>query len=177
VRIASSIALLLAVTLAASAPSVAAIRDWTLPNTAGGDYTLSEHTGSGPILLLFWATWCVPCKRELKELHDTYSSFAEQGVEVLLISIDTQKTMSRVRPYVQSKKLPWTSLLDSDHKVFKKYGGKSFVPYTVLLDTSGSPVFTHPKEMKDPGELIRKVESLLPPEESDETDEMGSASE
>ena len=34
--------------------------DFVLKNLKGENYRLSENTGKGPIVINFWATWCVP---------------------------------------------------------------------------------------------------------------------
>lgn len=54
----------------------------------------------------FWATWCAPCIKELpyyEKLNETYS---ENGVEVLLVSLDFPKQYeTKLKPFIKDKKL------------------------------------------------------------------------
>ena len=40
------------------------------------------------VLVIFWATWCPPCRRELPELQALYEKHRNQGLEILALSID-----------------------------------------------------------------------------------------
>jgi thiol-disulfide isomerase/thioredoxin len=52
-----------------------------------GDFvtTLSQMQGK-VVWLNFWATWCVPCKRELPDIQKLYDELRESGLEVLIIN-------------------------------------------------------------------------------------------
>lgn len=133
-------------------------RDWTLSTVDGKRYKLSEET-EGPALLIFWATWCVPCKKELDEYREELTALSEQ-IPVILISEDTQKTQSRVAPYVKSKKIEWPVLLDPDGRILKIYGGTS-LPYTVLIDGDGAPYHKFKGAIKKFSDLQQKVNALV----------------
>lgn len=54
----------------------------------------------------FWATWCVPCVKELPHFESLNEKFKNQGVEVLLISLDFPKQYnSKLIPFVEKHKL------------------------------------------------------------------------
>jgi peroxiredoxin len=155
-----SLALILIAVFIDISPAVA--RDWTLKDTNGNDYTLSKHLDGSPVLMMFWATWCKPCKKELDSFKETIDYYADSlGVEVLLISIDTQKSMSRVKPYVESKGYKWTTLMDPDWEVLKMYGGSNKIPYTVLLDSKGSTAMKQLGEMQSTDALTTEIMNLV----------------
>ncbi len=135
-------------------------RNWTLSKVNGGDFSIADHSGGRPSLLIFWATWCKPCKAEMTSLKDTFDDLNKRGLNVILISEDNQKSKSRVKPFLDSKGYEWTALLDPDGEVLKLYGGTS-IPFSVMLDAGGSPVFEHRGEMKDPTEMLAKANQLI----------------
>jgi peroxiredoxin len=89
-----------------------------------------------------------------------FDSIAAQGVNVILVSEDTQKTQAKVKPYVDSKGFTWHVLLDPDGEVLKRYGGTS-IPYTVLLGKDGTPVQKYRGAIKDVEALTKQINSLL----------------
>ena len=56
--------------------------DFSLPTLDGGDFTLSEQRGK-PVVLNFWATWCIPCQREMPALQRA----AEQYKDAVVLSL------------------------------------------------------------------------------------------
>jgi len=138
----------------------AAGRNWTLTNVNGGDFSISNDNGGRPSLLVFWATWCKPCKAELDAMKGTLDDLNKRGMNVLLVAEDNQKSKSRVKPFLDTKAYGWTALHDPDGEVLKLYGGTS-IPFTVMLDKSGAPVFENRGEMKDPTAMLAKANQLL----------------
>lgn len=50
----------------------------------------------------FWATWCAPCVKELPYFEDLNATYADQNVEVLLVSLDFPKKYdSHVKPFIK----------------------------------------------------------------------------
>ena len=145
-----------------SSEAYAISRDWSLTSMSGGNYRLSENLDGSPALLMFWASWCKPCKKEMNAFKETIDYYADSlGIKVILISIDTQKTKSRVKPYIESKGYQWISLYDPDGEVLKMYGGTNKIPYTVLIDADGKTVWNRIGEMKSIDELTNKIHELI----------------
>ena len=46
------------------------------------------QTSSRPLVINFWATWCAPCLHELPYFQETVRQFADQNVELVLVSMD-----------------------------------------------------------------------------------------
>jgi len=81
----------------------------------------------------FWATWCVPCIRELEAIKENYSAWQEEiDMEVIAISTDDARTMKRVRPLVNGKNWPYQILLD-DNQELKRALSIVNIPYTVVV--------------------------------------------
>jgi len=145
--------------------------DFSLKDINGKRVKLSDFTTNGPVLLDFWATWCVPCKQALPHLAKIYSTYKDQGFTFIAISTDNTRSVGKVRPYARSQKWDFPVLLDTDNEVLKRYRGNS-VPHTVLIDSKGKIVRIwigyHPGEEKD---VEAEIVKLLNPEETEEPSE------
>ena len=135
--------------------------DFVLKDLEGKNYRLSENIGEGPIVISFWATWCVPCIEELKQMKRIYKKYSDMGVQFLAISIDDPKTVGRVNSFVKSHKYPYTVLLDTNNEIITLYQSK-IPPYTVIIDNDGNVIYTHiGYRMGDEKMVDRELEMLF----------------
>lgn len=105
--------------------------------------TASIENSGNPIIISFWATWCSPCKKELNTIHDEFEDWvAETGVKLIAVSVDDERTKSRVAPYVDSKGWEYDILLDPNGE-FKRAMGVNNVPHTFVIDGRGEIVYSH----------------------------------
>ena len=120
------------------------IPDMQLKNTVGEMISTGQLENDGkPMIISFWATWCTPCKKELNAIHDMYIDWQDEtGVRLIAVSVDDQRTASRVVPYVDSKAWEYQILLDPNGD-FKRAMGVNNVPHTFLIDGNGKIVYSH----------------------------------
>ena len=132
--------------VAALTPASAAKR---LPNLAFKDATGQQKTLSDwknrTILLNLWATWCVPCRKEMPALEALQDKLGGPDFEVVTVNIDTRDT-EKPKAWLKDvhvEKLAYYA--DSSAKVFQdlKEIGKAFgMPTTILIDRAGCEVAT-----------------------------------
>jgi len=92
-------------------------------------------------VLSFWATWCAPCLNELDSINDVYQDWKKElNVEVVAISTDDSRTISRVKPLINGKGWDFTVFLDTNNDLKRKLGFQS-VPYLVIVK-NGEIVYT-----------------------------------
>ena len=85
------------------------------------------------IIVSLWATWCVPCLKELDAISEVYDEWqAETNVELYAISVDDSRTVKRVKPLINGKSWDYTVLLDTNND-FKRALGAATVPLTLLV--------------------------------------------
>jgi len=126
--------LLVGAVIALGLPAAAGERatDFTLRDVDGKQVKLSEYKGK-VVLLSFWATWCGPCKVEMKHLDEFQRDLRGDGFEVLSISSDDARTASQAKRYVKQKGFSFTALLDTDATVTGTYNPNKTLPYGVLI--------------------------------------------
>ena len=117
-------------------------QNFVLENLEGDLIELNDEIGEGPILLSFWATWCKPCKEELKEFNKIYGKYSDSGFKLFAISVDSEKSIAKVKPYIKTNGFNFTVLLDYNSEVARMYYAQ-MVPYSVIINKSGEVVYTH----------------------------------
>ncbi len=89
------------------------------------------------VLINFWASWCAPCKEELPALYNLQKQYADQGLQVVLISIDDAVDIPLAQQYLEENKFDLPSYFKGDQpltfvtKFFPKWSGA--IPANVLL--------------------------------------------
>lgn len=120
-----------------------ALPDISLETLDGQTTTLtSEANRSELTIVSLWATWCVPCIKELDAISEIYSDWQDEtGVSLIAVSIDDARTVRRVRPMINGKGWEYNILLDTNNDV-KRALGAATVPLTVLVK-NGQIVYRH----------------------------------
>jgi cytochrome c biogenesis protein CcmG/thiol:disulfide interchange protein DsbE len=102
----------------------------------------SKATDGKITLINFWASYCVPCRKEMPLLDDLNEKYAENNVQVLGVSIDDSRTVSRVQSVIKSMKLEYPILLDTEQKLYKNFNTQA-MPFSILVDADGVILWEH----------------------------------
>ncbi len=116
--------------------------DFTLTDLEGNDVTLNDLLKKGPVLVSFWATWCTPCKEEMKKLQPIYEKYKADGFTYLAVNQDNQKSVSKVKSYINASGYSFPVVFDPDKKVFEAYLGVG-MPYSLLISPQKKIVAKH----------------------------------
>ena len=116
--------------------------DFEKTDLQGNDLTLSELLEKGPVMISFWATWCTPCKEEMKKMQPIYEKYKDQGFTYLAINQDNQKSISKVKSFINANKYTFPVVLDLDKKIFEDYLGVG-LPYSLIIDSKKNVIAKH----------------------------------
>jgi len=136
--------------------------DFRLQTLDGDWLTLSDELDGKVVYVTFWATWCVPCRREMPHLEKLYEELADQGLLIIGVNTDPPGTTSKIKPYIKRYGLTYPTALDPDNNVLDKYNPTRELPYAVLIDREGNVREVFPGYRKGDEVLLReKILALL----------------
>jgi peroxiredoxin len=108
----------------------------TLKDMDGKDVALSSYAGR-PIVINLWATWCGPCRLEMPQLVDLYTTHKDRGLVILGISIDDSP--EKIRPFAEEFKVPYPLLVGRDHPdLLRALGYDGPVPISIFIRRDGT---------------------------------------
>jgi cytochrome c biogenesis protein CcmG/thiol:disulfide interchange protein DsbE len=122
---------LTSVTVGSDAPGFSALTLDAEPRVK----TLSDYRGE-VMLLNIWATWCVPCRKEMPSIDSLYREMGPKGLKVVAISIDQPGFEPQIRDFVAEHKLSFEVLHDSSGVLSAIYR-TSGVPETFIIGRNG----------------------------------------
>jgi thiol-disulfide isomerase/thioredoxin len=105
--------------------------DFTLPDTAYVNHSLSEYRGD-VVLLDFWQSTCGACRAELPRLQVMYEDYGEHGFTPLTINLS--ESMETVKLYARLATHPY---LRDGGSVWNIYKQNNYIPLNYIVDTSG----------------------------------------
>ena len=130
------------------------------PTIGGGSADLKDLRGH-VVVLVFWASWCGHCEKELPTLVQLYRDFGSRGAAILGVNVDTDS--AKAEAAVSKLQLPWPNIhYSSDQEpgtpnpLIEKYQVKG-IPAVYLIDRNGR---VQSIGLRGPG-LKARVEQLL----------------
>ena len=128
------IALILCLTLSFSSFSQNEIPNIDVKTLDGQTVNIKEVANQDNVVIIsLWATWCVPCIKELDAISEVYDDWQEEtGVQLIAVSVDDSRTVKRVKSLVNGKGWDYNVLLDTNNDL-KRALGASTVPLTIVI--------------------------------------------
>lgn len=89
------------------------------------------------LVLSFFATYCAPCRREMPELARLYATYKDDGLGVMLVSIDKgDEQRAQIMTLAQEAGVTFPVLHDRFQVVARRYAAEQ-LPYMLLIDEAG----------------------------------------
>ncbi|WP_149496282.1 TlpA family protein disulfide reductase [Roseiconus lacunae] len=106
----------------------------------GKPFKLSSLRGR-PVVIHYWATWCGPCKQDMKLLSRLQARYRQAGLTLVGINVDAQR--SEAIAFLNENRLPWVQLFEEgglEYSRLSKAFGVQTLPTMMLIDKTGAVV-------------------------------------
>src|SRR6478609_7408713 len=138
-----------------------------LHDLKGAPHSLEDYRGK-PVLLNFWATWCVPCAAEMPLLSEMQKQY--QGKVVFIAaSIDDEDMKPQIEAFIKKHQGDaLTVMMGATLDTLDDFGVNQGMPGTVFIDAEGKIVDRITGALKRP-DLEERLRKLVGEPEADPT--------
>lgn len=133
--------------------------DFKLKDLGGVEQSLDSLKGR-IVILNFWATYCIPCRKEMPDLAALQTEFAPFGVQVVGVSTDDLEDREKVLEFVRETKVNFPIWVGGSIEHMMSFGLGGALPGTVVIDRKGNIVKSI-SGVIDQAMLRKEIESLL----------------
>jgi thiol-disulfide isomerase/thioredoxin len=125
--------------LASSANLIGSEVPLALKDLFGVEQSLSAYRGR-IVVLNFWATYCLPCRKEMPDLAAIQNEYAALGVQVIGAASDTIEDRAKVLQFIKETKLNFPVWIGASAADMLRFGLGSALPGTVIIGRDGKVV-------------------------------------
>lgn len=94
-------------------------------------------------LVNFWATWCVPCKKEIKNVTKKMPDWMKEAeFNYMTVSVDESRAEGLVRSYAKSQGWEFPYYIDANSDLKRSLNFQN-VPFTLIVDKQGKVAYMH----------------------------------
>jgi len=111
---------------------------FTLVDLGGKKVSLAEYKGK-PVVIDFWATYCLPCKEEMPWFEEFTTKYKDQGLVVLGVDQDDSVGKDAVAQAAKRTGVTYPILMP-DKTISKSYKLGDYLPQTFFVDKNGTVV-------------------------------------
>lgn len=111
--------------------------DFTALDYEGNEVRLSDYIGT-PIVLNFWASWCLPCMHEMPHFNKVSEEYEKDELLFLMVDLaeGSMETVESGKKYIEENGFTFTVLFDTEQDAAVTYGVRS-IPCTAFIDKDG----------------------------------------
>ena len=128
----------------------------------GKQLSFNEAFEKGKVTMVsFWATWCIPCKQEIKNIKTKLPEWQkESDFNYMTVSIDDSRGTAMVKTYAKSQGWTFPTYTDPNSDLKRSLNFQN-VPFTIIVDQHGKVVYQHSGyEAGGEDELFERIKAL-----------------
>jgi len=103
---------------------------------------ITDLLEKGPVMLVFWASWCPNCAREIPRIRDLLATEAGRKLQVVTINVWINESHPRMERFISKTNLAYPVIVDQESEITNAYEVFG-VPTLFIADQSGMVVFRH----------------------------------
>lgn len=109
--------------------------DFEATQPDGSVKRLSDFVGHGDVVVLdFWASWCMPCRREMPNIKNIYETYRDKGLKVISVAVfDEQPNTLKA---LEQLDMPWEQIINGGKTPAIRYGVTA-IPHVIIFDGEG----------------------------------------
>ena len=106
---------------------------------ADSEIDLNEFRGK-VVMLDFWASWCVPCRRSFPWMNSMHQKYAERGLVIVAVNVD--KKTAEAEKFLEAYPAEFRIAYDPDASLAREYGVET-MPSTFIIGRDGQVASRH----------------------------------
>ena len=107
--------------------------------SAADTFQLSDYQGK-VVVLDFWASWCVPCRRSFPWMNEMQRKYGDDGLVIIAVNLDNQA--SDAEAFLQRYPAEFSIYYDHERQLARQYGVEA-MPSSFLIGRDGTVVERH----------------------------------
>lgn len=131
----------------------------TFTTLEGRSFQLTDLMGR-PVLVVFWATTCPGCVKEMPHLVELYRELHGKGLEIVGVSMEYDP-VDQVQELVRQRDIPYLIAPDRDGAIAHAFGDVALTPTSFLIDPQGK-IAQHKLGELDMNLLRSRLATMLP---------------
>lgn len=108
-------------------------------SAATEELNLDDYRGK-IVVLDFWASWCVPCRRSFPWMNEMQQKYGDAGLVIIAVNVDND--LDDAEKFLQKYPAEFTIAYDHGRKLVKEYAVEA-MPSSFIIDRNGTVVENH----------------------------------
>lgn len=129
----------------------------------GGTFGSDDLEGA-PVVVNFWASWCIPCREEMPLFEETWKRYRGQGIQ--FVGVAVRDSPQKAEAFAEKLGITYPIIFDPDLELLEQVTDLDGLPLTFFVQSDGTLLEIEGRESSQIGavseeQLIDAIESLL----------------
>ena len=102
----------------------------------GNNIDMHDVVGNKPVMLIFWASWCPNCKKEVPKINKLYEKYSGRGMDFIGINVGFNDSESKARAFINQTGMMYPVIFDKRGRISKQFSIQG-VPTIIVTNRQG----------------------------------------